>query len=311
MTGETGSPTVPLKRVLYEIMEGTAPDNLAASYFRIFMTVIIIVNVFAVIIETVEPVRVQFSPFFLVIDIVSISIFTVEYFLRVWVCTLNPRYSHPVTGRIRYALSLMALIDLFAFLPFYLPFIIPLDLRFIRILRLFRLIRLMKLGRYSDAMKTFQRVIYHSREQLLLSLTILLIVLVMASSLMYYAERDVQPDKFESIPHAMWWGIVTLATVGYGDVYPVTTMGKIVAGIVVVTGIAIFALPTAILSAAFIEEIQQKKNVICPNCGYRIAGEAGTEDDHDNDHNNDDKRHHHSHGKPDPGSETYKPKEKT
>jgi len=279
MTGEQVPQAASLKQVLHEIMEGSAEDNLAASYFRVFMTVIILVNVFTVIIETVEPIRIQFSPIFLFIDIVSISTFTVEFFLRVWVCTLNPRYSHPVTGRLRYAVSPMALIDLFAFLPFYIPFVIPLDLRFLRILRLFRLMRLLKLGRYSDAMRMFQRVLYKSREQLLLSLTILLVVLVIASSIMYYAERDVQPDKFESIPHAMWWGIVTLATVGYGDVYPVTTMGKIVAAVVVVTGIAIFALPTATLSAAFIGEVQRQKMVICPSCGYYISGGAKAEDD--------------------------------
>ncbi|MDD1703671.1 MAG: ion transporter [Methanoregula sp.] len=279
MTVEPVPQAAPPKQILYEIMEGTAEDNLAAAYFRLFMTVIILVNVFAVIIETVEPIRAQYFSFFLIIDIVSISIFTVEYILRIWICTLNPRYSYPVTGRLRYAVSPMALIDLFAFLPFYIPFVIPLDLRFLRILRLFRLIRLLKLGRYSDAMRTFQRVLYKSREELLLSLTILLVVLVMASSIMYYAERDVQPDKFLSIPHAMWWGIVTLATVGYGDVYPVTTMGKIVAAIVVVTGIAIFALPTAILSAAFIEEVQRQKMLICPNCGYHISGDAEAEDD--------------------------------
>ncbi|WML67696.1 MAG: hypothetical protein METHP_01245 [Methanoregula sp. SKADARSKE-2] len=205
MTVEPVPQAAPPKQVLYEIMEGTAEDNLAAAYFRLFMTVITLVNVFAVIIETVEPIRAQYFSFFLIIDIVSISIFTVEYILRI--CTLNPRYSHPVTGRLRYAVSPMALIDLFAFLPFYIPFVIPLDLRFLR------LIRLLKLGRYSDAMRTFQRVLYKSREELLLSLTILLVVLVMASSIMYYAERDVQPDKFLSIPRAMWWGIVTLATV--------------------------------------------------------------------------------------------------
>jgi voltage-gated potassium channel len=164
------------------------------------------------------------------------------------------------------------------FLPFYLPAVIPVDLRFLRILRLFRLIRVMKLGRYSDAMKMFHAVIAKTKEELLLALSILFIVLVLASSAMYYAEHDVQPEKFANIPDAMWWAVVTLATVGYGDIYPVTTLGKVIGGVVVVTGIAIFALPAAILSAGFIEEIQDKKTVVCPKCGYRIGG------NHDHEH---------------------------
>ena len=175
-------------------------------------------------------------------------------------------------GRIRFSLTPLALVDLFAFLPFYIPFLIPVDLRFIRILRLFRLIRVFKLGRYSEAMKIFDRVIKRTWEELMLALSILFIVLVIFSSLMYYAEYLVQPDKFGSIPQSMWWAIVTLATVGYGDAYPVTVLGKIIGGMAVITGIAIFALPTAILSAGFIEEIQERKVVVCPVCGHRITG---------------------------------------
>jgi len=172
-----------------------------------------------------------------------------------------------------------AIIDLLSFLPFYLPAFIPIDLRFLRILRLFRLIRVMKLGRYSDAMKMFHAVVAKTKEELLLALSILFIVLVLASSIMYYAEHDAQPEKFASIPDAMWWAVVTLATVGYGDIYPITPLGRFIGAVVVVTGIAIFALPAAILSAGFIEEIQEKKVVICPKCGHRIGGDPKKETD--------------------------------
>jgi|WetSurMetagenome_2_1015567.scaffolds.fasta_scaffold217144_2 voltage-gated potassium channel len=258
-------------------MEESPEGNGAARCFNYFMVVLIIVNVLAVLLETVRPLEKQYFLLFSIIDIVSISIFTVEYLIRLWICTLNPDYSHPVTGRLRYMVSGYALIDLFAFLPFYIPAIIPVDLRFIRILRLFRLIRVMKLGRYSKAMKTFSVVIKKTREELLLALSILLIVIVLASTLMYYAENGAQPDKFDSIPAAMWWAVVTLATVGYGDIYPVTTLGKVIGGLVVVIGIMIFALPAAILSAGFIGEIQEKRVVICPACGHRIGGDP----DHD------------------------------
>jgi voltage-gated potassium channel len=259
------------------VIEGSPEGNGSALHFNYFMTVLILLNVVTVILETVQNIHATYLFFFSIIDIVSIAIFTVEYFIRLWICTLNPAYSHPVTGRFRYMVSGYALIDLLAFLPFYIPFLIPIDLRFLRILRLFRLIRVLKLGRYSEAMKTFQVVIEKSKEKMILALSILFIVLVLASSMMYYAEHDAQPDKFESIPAAMWWAIITLATVGYGDIYPVTTLGRVIGGIVVVTGIAIFALPAAILSAGFIEEIQDKKEVICPACGYRIGGKPDQE----------------------------------
>ena len=211
-------------------MEVSPEGNGAALRFNYFMTTLILINVVAVILETVQNIHAMYLFLFSVIDIVSIAIFTVEYFIRIWICTLNPAYSHPVTGRLRYMVSGYALIDLLAFLPFYIPFLIPIDLRFLRILRLFRLIRVLKLGRYSEAMKTFQVVIEKSKEKLILALSILFIVLVLASSMMYYAEHDAQPEKFASIPAAMWWAIVTLATVGYGDIYPITPLGKVIGG---------------------------------------------------------------------------------
>jgi len=267
-------------------MEESPEDSRAARYFNYFMTVLIIANVLAVILETVDPLRTRYLSLFTVVDVVSISIFTVEYFIRVWICTLNPAYAHPVVGRLRYMVSVYAIIDLLAFLPFYIPAVIPVDLRFLRILRMFRFIRVLKLGRYSHAMQTFHTVVDKTKEELLLALSILFIVLVISSSAMYYAEHDVQPEKFDSIPDAMWWAVVTLATVGYGDIYPITPLGRFIGAVVVVTGIAIFALPAAILSAGFIEEIQDKKTVICPKCGYRIGGSH----DHDEEETTDGKK---------------------
>lgn len=258
-------------------MEVSPEGNRAALHFNYFMTALILLNVVTVILETVQNIHAAYLSLFSIIDFVSIAIFTVEYVIRLWICTLNPAYSHPVTGRLRYMVSGYAIIDLLAFLPFYIPFLIPIDLRFIRILRLFRLIRVLKLGRYSEAMKTFLLVLEKSKEKLILALSILFIVLVLASSMMYYAEHDAQPDKFASIPAAMWWAIITLATVGYGDIFPITPLGKAIGGLVVIIGIAIFALPAAILSAGFIQEIQEKKVMICPACGHRIGGNPGME----------------------------------
>jgi voltage-gated potassium channel len=161
----------------------------------------------------------------------------------------------------------MALIDLVAILPFYLPFA-RMDLRSMRVVRVMRIFRLAKLGRYSESLQTLQRVFKAKKEQLADTVFILLVLLVMASSLMYFAENHVQPDKFSSIPAAMWWAVSTLTTVGYGDVYPFTTAGKIIASVIAVLGIGMFALPTGILGAGFVEEREQRKRHLrCPHCG--------------------------------------------
>ena len=238
------------------------------------MVFLIILNVTVVILETVRGIHAQFLAEFIIIDVVSVFIFTVEYFLRIWVCTLYEEFSHPITGRIRFALTPYMIIDALAIFPFYAPLLIPIDLRFLRILRLFRILRILKLGRYSDAVNTFHRIITRKKEQLLLALSLLLIVMVLASALMYDAEHEVQPEVFASIPHAMWWALVTLATVGYGDVYPITPMGKILSGVVVIVGIMIFALPTAIFAAGFVEEIEQEQELFCPHCGRKIDKES-------------------------------------
>jgi voltage-gated potassium channel len=263
-----------LKQTVFNIIE-RAPDGYRpAKFFNYFMVVLILLNVTVVILETVRGIHAVFLWEFFIIDLVSVIIFSIEYVLRIWVCTLYEEYSHPITGRLRFMFTPYMIIDGLAILPFYIPFIIPIDLRFLRILRLFRILRILKLGRYSDAVNTFHRILTRKKEQLLLALSLLLIVMVLASALMYDAEHEAQPEVFASIPHAMWWALVTLATVGYGDVYPVTAMGKVLSGVVVIVGIMIFALPTAIFAAGFVEEIELEQEVFCPHCGRKIDKET-------------------------------------
>jgi voltage-gated potassium channel len=168
--------------------------------------------------------------------------------------------------------STFGLIDLIAILPFYLPLLFPIDLRVVRILRIMRLIRIFKLGRYSKSLKTINSVLRETRSDLGITIFIAFIMLVLASTLMYYVEGDVQPNKFASIGHSFWWAVATLTTVGYGDVYPVTGMGKLLSGIIALIGIGIVALPTGIISSAFIEKIHQdNKTCTCPNCGANFT----------------------------------------
>jgi voltage-gated potassium channel len=175
----------------------------------------------------------------------------------------------------------MAIIDLMATLPFYIPMIIPMDLRFVRALRLFRLFRFFKLARYSHSMKTIVNVVKSRKEDLLITLSMVIILLIFASSLLYYAEKDIQPDKFTSIPSSMWWGVATLTTVGYGDIFPVTPIGKVFSSIIAIIGIGLFALPTGILASAFSDEMQRQRDEekelekeqqkhCCPHCGKEL-----------------------------------------
>ena len=202
---------------------------------------------------------------------VSVGIFSVEYVLRLYACTADPRCRHPVKGRLRFAITPLVLVDLFAVLPFYVS-AINADLRFLRMLRAIRIIRLAKIARYSEAVRTLGRVLNSKKEELAISLGLLTLLLILVSALMYYAEHDVQPDKFSSIPAAFWCAIATLSTVGYGDVYPITPLGKIVGAGAAVLGIGMFALPTGILGAGFLLEIQKGKQAPqrCPHCGNTI-----------------------------------------
>ena len=260
-----------LKKRAYEILEVAHPGDRASRVFDIFILSLIAANVAALILESVESIRSKGPSLFQWFEAVSVAIFTLEYVLRVWSCTSSPEHAAPVKGRLRFMLTPLALIDLFAVLPFYLPFT-GIDLRFIRAVRLVRLFRVMKVARYSNAVRTLGRVLKAKKEELAVTVFVLLLLLLFASTIMYHAEREAQPEHFGSIPASMWWAVATLTTVGYGDVYPVTSVGKAIASVIAILGIGMFALPTGILGAGFVEEVQSKKRqpIVCPRCGHEI-----------------------------------------
>ena len=254
----------------YDILEGTANDKTTKS-FQIFIISLIAVNVLVVIIETEESVLDEYGYLFTPFEIFSVIIFTAEYAGRIIVCKLNPKYQNSKYSTIRFLVSPMMLVDLSAILPFFLPFVIA-DTRFIRIIRLLRLFRLFKLARYSDPMQTLGDVFKSKVGDLAVAFFILFVSLTLASSLMYYAEHEAQPELFSSIPSSMWWGVITLTTIGYGDVYPVTVAGKIIGSGVAILGIAVYAIPTGIMASAFTEELRKKRSQKnkCPHCGKEI-----------------------------------------
>lgn len=247
-------------------VEQTADGQSHYDLFDWFILVLILLNVLAGIAGTVAAVEQQFGFYLYVFEVFSVGVFTVEYLARLWACTVAPRYAHPVWGRLRFALSPLALIDLFAILPFYLP-LFGLDLRFVRVFRLARLFRVAKLGRYVDSLQLFGRIWRAKREELMVTSVLWVFLLITSASLMYYAEHSAQPEAFPDIPTTMWWAVMTLTTVGYGDVYPISTTGRVIGAFVAVLGIGLFALPTAILGSGFIEAIQERKQKrVCPHC---------------------------------------------
>ena len=234
---------------------------------------LIVVNTTAQILETVDTIYNVAPWFFPILEWASMVVFTVEYVLRVWSCTTEERYAHPVYGRLRFALTPLLLIDLLALLPFYLPFLGLEDLRTLRALRL--LAWAARLGRYFEGIRTLGTVLHSKMVELATVVLVLAVMLILASAMMYYAEHRAQPDDFASIPEAMWWSIITLTTVGYGDVSPVTPLGKVMAGIIAVMGIGMFALPAGILGSGFLDEIQKRNREAqyCPHCGLLIEDE--------------------------------------
>jgi len=262
-----------IQEEVYILLESNADDNKARKFIIYLIATLILLNVLMVILETKHELFIEYQQFFNAVDLFTVIMFTIEYVLRVWVCVRTPEYSSPLKGRIRFMLSPLALVDLVAITPFYLPLIIPVELRLLRLLRLLRIFRVLKLGRFSNAFETFVDVLRRKKEELTIAVIMVTIILILSSSALYQVEREAQPDKFGSIPDAMWWAVVTLATVGYGDVYPITPLGKFISAIVALSAIGLFALPAGVLASGFAESIQKRcavetgTTVICPECG--------------------------------------------
>ena len=216
-------------------------------------------NVLAIIIESVPSIYLAYKPFFQWFDIISVLLFSVEYLLRVWSCVENPDRRDKVhtATRIKFMGTPMALIDLLAIAPFYFHMLHPvLDLRFLRVLRM---LRIFKLTRYSSAINLLLRVLHQERKAFGAAFTILMMMLVIVACGIHLVEGHIQPEAFGSIPDSMWWALATLTTVGYGDVTPITPLGKIFGALVMVIGIGMVALPSGILASSFSELLRRRQ----------------------------------------------------
>ena len=260
---------------VFQIVEKAEKGDRASLIFDIGILVLIVINVLAVMLETVQSIATPWRAWFDWLEFVSVAIFTMEYLARLWAVVEAPGYGHWFWGRFEHARSFMAIVDLLAIMPFYLPMFMPVDLRFLRALRLLRLFRIFKVGRYTEAMSILTRVIDNTKEEVGVTLFVAGVLLVVSASLMYFIEQDAQPEVFSSIPAALWWAVATLTTVGYGDVYPVTVLGKILSGGIAIVSIGMIALPAGILGSGFVEEMtrareakraKSKGRARCPHC---------------------------------------------
>jgi voltage-gated potassium channel len=265
-----------MRRRIYEILTNPRADDGVGRLISLALLGLIAANVVASVLETDAELARAAPNFFHWFERVSIVVFTIEYALRIWSCTSDPRFAGPIRGRIRMAATPMALVDVVAILPFYVELLLPgtVDLRFLRILRLLRVFRLLRVSRIADAFAILIRVLRSKRIELAVSAAVVGVAVLVAAGAMYVAERDEPGTLFTSIPRAMWWSVITVTTIGYGDMVPTTAIGKVVGGLVAFIGICAVALPVGIISSGFIDELNRKKPALptCPHCGRALDG---------------------------------------
>src|SRR5215813_5608430 len=250
-----------LRRRLYEILEhGTIGDRTGLIVGRLIV-VLIVVNLVTMTLDSVPALHAKYELLFIAIELLSLVVFTIEYGLRVWVAAEHAPHRHSSERKARreFVSSPLGVIDLLAVLPFWLALIVPADFRVVLV---FRIVRFLKLARYSPAMRSLLDVLYSERRALTGCFVLFVGATLIVASIMHLIERDVQPDKFGTIPDAMWWAIVTLGTIGYGDVVPVTALGRVIASFTIFLGLIMVALPIGIISTAFADEIHRRDFVV-------------------------------------------------
>lgn len=222
-------------------------DNKLSRWFAFFIQALILLSLITFSVETLPNLKPETRYLLRAIEIFCVVVFTVEYILRIYVADSKPRF----------IFSFFGIIDLLAILPFYLSF--GVDLKSLRALRFLRLFRVLKLVRYNRAMNHFVRAMSNAKEQIILFIFITVLLIYFAAVGIYYFENEAQPEHFSSIFDSLWWAIVTLTTVGYGDVYPITVGGKVFTFIILMIGLGIVAVPTGIISSALTQSVDKKE----------------------------------------------------
>lgn len=248
-----------LRAQVYALFNATPTSFSLNKYIDYVVIMAVLVSVVCIVLETVQEINAQWSVQFHILDLLTVAIFSVEYVLRVYSCCEQAQYAKPLRGRIKYMLSASALVDLIAIFPFYFDifFAKTYDLRFLRI---FRLTRLLKLTRYTGTLNTLIKAVQREKYVLLAAAFMMFLMIILTASLGYMFEHDAQPDKFESIPTSMYWAVITLASVGYGDITPITPLGRIMTVVVSFVGIGIFAIPAGLMASSFTDQLRLDRN---------------------------------------------------
>ena len=256
-----------LKNKIWNLIEYDDDDHGLSKFVNYFLLTLIIITLITLILETEKNLRDNYYNVFYLIETTIIIFFSIEYILRLITCTSSKRFSGKY-GRIKFIFSTMGLIDLLAILPFYLTFLSS-NLLFLRILRIIRILRLFKTFHYFKSLGKILLIFEKRKDDLIASLMILISLLTITSVGIYFAENEAQPEKFSSILSSMWWSVATLTTVGYGDIYPITTIGKFLGSLSAIFGVCLFAIPTAILASGFSEN-ESPEILNCKKCGHII-----------------------------------------
>ena len=240
---------------LYALLEPTGHSGKLHLYVDNFIMFWVMLSIVCVVLESVQSVHALLAAEFFIVDAVAFSIFTVEYLARLYTAPENPKYKKNFSPHFSHFMAGQSIIDLLAILPFLLEHFLTttLDLRFLRV---FRLLRLLKLTRYTSAVETLYKVIRREWQVILASVFVMLLLVVLTASLGYLFEHEAQPDKFENIPQSIYWAVVTLASVGYGDISPITPMGRTLTVVLALIGIGIFAIPAGLLASAFTDQLR-------------------------------------------------------
>lgn len=246
-----------IKRKVQIMLGEAGRGDRSTARFDLAIEILVLLNVGAVILESFEPIETRFHLAFVIFEIITVSLFSLEFIARLWIADVAyPTDSH-FKSILKYLTRFHALIDIIAIAPFFVPYFLNMDLRHLRVLRLARLLRVFKLEKYLDSLRLISKIMTEKRKELLATLLLMFSVLVISSSLMFYAEKDFQPGQFSNILQAFWWGISTLTTIGYGDIVPITPVGKIIGSVVALIGVMIVAIPTGIISSSFVQKMDE------------------------------------------------------
>jgi voltage-gated potassium channel len=262
-----------MKQRVFRLVDRGEHGSKLNLLFDYTILTLIILNMISIVLDTVDSINQEWHQVFYAFELFSVAIFTIEYALRLY----SAEFIYPARSKwiskYKFMTSTFGIIDLLAIVPFYLPLVVSMDVESLRLLLLLRFVRVFKINRYNKSTKLVFSVIKEKKGQLATTVFITMMLLITSSVLMFHVEGKVQPEAFPNIVATFWWAISTLTTVGYGDVVPLTSIGKLISGLLAFLGLGVIALPTGIISSGFLEKSRRgKKERFCPHCGEKLTG---------------------------------------